>query len=537
MRREMIRMLPCAACLAVWMFSACLAHAAAGDEDEAGFRPIFDGKSLAGWEGDERFWSVQDGAITGQTTAENPTRGNTFLLWTAGELDDFELRLSFRIEGGNSGIQYRSEHIGNYVVRGYQADIDSGERYSGILYEEKARGILAERGQRVVLKDGPDGKLQKEITRIGDAKELQSHIRPGQWNEYRIVARGNHLTHIINGQTMSEVIDETAAARRSGILALQLHAGPPMKVQFKDIRLKRLRLADKKKVVFVAGRQSHGYGAHEFYAGCLLLKKCLDENAPEVLSTIYRNGWPSDPTAFDNADGIVLYLDGGGGHPINNRLEEFDAVMKRGVGLACLHFAVEVPAGKPGHYFLDWLGGYFETFWSVNPHWTLEKTQLHESHPIARGVRPWVINDEWYYHMRFREDGDVQHVLLATPPDATRRAERSARGGNPEVAARKGMAETLAWARQRPDGGRGFGFTGGHVHWNWAHDDFRTLVLNAIVWVAGCEVPADGVRSATPTLEELMANQDEPVPANFNHVQLRQRYEEMVETNKARAAR
>ncbi len=486
---------------------------AAAEED--GFKPIFDGKSLDGWDGNPKFWRVEDGAITGQTTAENPTEGNTFLIWRHGELDDFELKLEYRIVGGNSGIQYRSfeneAEWGKWVVGGYQADFEAGERFSGILYGERFRGILGNRGDKTEV--GDDGK--PTVTgKVGDSAELQSKIRKEDWNEYHISARGYRFQHRINGALTVDVTDNDMKRRlRSGILALQLHAGPPMKVQLRNIRLKRLALGDRKKLVLVAGRPSHGYGAHEHNAGCLLLEKCLDENLPAVLSTVYRSGWPKDPTAFDNADGIVLYLDGGDGHPVNRHLEETDALMKRGVGLACLHYGVEVPKGKPGDYFLDWIGGYFETWWSVNPHWTLEKTTLAADHPITRGVSPFEVNDEWYYHMRFRPNMEgVTAILTATPPASTLERPDGPHSGNKFVRARQGMPEVLAWAAERPGGGRGFGFTGGHRHDNWQHDDFRGLVLNALVWITGAEVPEGGVASKTPTQEDLEANQDEPKP-------------------------
>ncbi len=273
----------------------------------------------------------------------------------------------------------------------------------------------------------------------------------------------------------------------------------------------------KKRIIIIAGAKSHGYGSHEFNAGCLLLGKLLDENVPEADTVVHINGWPEEPAALSEADCIVLYMNGSEGHPVNSHLEEVDRLMQRGVGLVGIHYAVEVPKGRPGAHFLDWIGGYFETFWSVNPHWTVKQLQLTQAHSITRGVKPFTINDEWYYHMRFREGMEgVTPILVATPPDGTRREASSPRGGNPAVFARKGMPEVLAWARQRPDGGRGFGFTGGHVHWNWGHDDFRRLLLNAIVWCAGIEVPGGGVRSRTPTLEELEANQDFEPPANFD---------------------
>lgn len=208
-------------------------------EAEAGFVSLFDGQSLQGWEGNKAFWSVRDGAITGQTTAENPTRGNTFLIWRGGQVADFELRLQFRMVGGNSGIQYRSTDHGNFVVGGYQADIDASNTFTGILYEERGRGIVARRGQKVVVQ--ADGKLETVGTTC-DEKELLTAVKKEDWNAYVIIARGNHLIQQINGFTTVDVTDHQEAKRRlEGILALQLHAGPPMLVQFKDIRLKTLK--------------------------------------------------------------------------------------------------------------------------------------------------------------------------------------------------------------------------------------------------------------------------------------------------------
>ena len=222
--------------------------------------------------------------------------------------------------------------------------------FSGILYDEKGRGILATRGQKVTI--DADGKKHGE--QVSDSKELQAAIKKEDWNDYEITAQGNHFIHKINGNVTAEVIDNQADEREmSGILALQLHAGPPMTVQFKDIRLKRTRLTDgRKKIVMVAGTPSHAPGAHEFNAGTMLLNKCLDD-VPGVVTAAYYNGWPDDPTAFDNADSILLYMDGGGRHPViqRNRLAEIDQLMKRGVGLCCAHYAVEVPKEKGGAGF------------------------------------------------------------------------------------------------------------------------------------------------------------------------------------------
>jgi len=498
-----------AALLAVPASAAPAQEAAAvgGAAPADGFVSIFDGMSLVGWEGKPEFCSVKDGSIVGETTKDNPTKGNTFLIWRHGLVDDFELEIDCRITGGNSGIQYRSKDHGNSVVGGYQADFEAGPKYSGILYEERGRGILALRGQRVAI--AADGKKALGEP-IGNSEELQRAIKTGEWNRYRIVARGPKLQHFINGQLMSELVDEQDGNRaHEGVLALQLHAGPPMKVEFRDIRLKRTRLADgRKKLVLVAGRPSHAVGQHEFRAGSLLVERCLDAAVPKLLTAVYAGGWPTDPTAFDNADAVFFFADGGGGHPVvqSNRLAQIDALAKRGVGVACLHYAVEVPKEKGGPQFLDWLGGYFEMNWSVNPHWTLAKTELAGGHPICRGVKPFETDDEWYFHMRFREPAtSVVPILSAVPPDATRERPDGPHSNNPTVRNNKGGREVLAWAYERPDGGRGFGCTGGHYHANWGNDDFRKLMLNALVWTSGLDVPEGGVASSVSP-DDLAAN-------------------------------
>jgi type 1 glutamine amidotransferase len=265
-----------------------------------------------------------------------------------------------------------------------------------------------------------------------------------------------------------------------------------------------------KKIVLIAGRPSHGPGQHEHRAGCLLLQKCLT-GVPGITSVVYSNGWPQDASAFDGAAAILIYSDGGGGHPVikPERLQLLGDLMKKGVGLGCIHYAVEVPKDKGGPEFLDWIGGYFEAFWSVNPHWDGDFTKLPE-HPITRGVKPFKIKDEWYYHMRFRDGRKgVTPILTAVPPDSSRgkEGEKSSHGGNPDVLARKGMPEHVMWVTERADGGRGFGFTGGHYHKNWGNDDFRKLILNSLLWIARAEVPAGGAESKV-SAEDLNANLD-----------------------------
>ena len=228
--------------------SVVLAAAAA---DESGFNPIFNGKDLTGWEGNPKLWTVEDACITGKTGNEpdNKLTHNTFLVWTNGPVDNFELRLSYKIVGGNSGIQYRSKVVeqGKFgpIVAGYQADFEAGSTYSGILYEERGRQILAQRGQKTTIKPDPANpkKHKVEVTgSVGESKEIQAKIRKEDWNEYVVIAKGNHLQHFINSMPTADVTDEhEAGAAKSGVLALQIHVGPPMTVQFKDLRMKTLK--------------------------------------------------------------------------------------------------------------------------------------------------------------------------------------------------------------------------------------------------------------------------------------------------------
>ncbi len=268
----------------------------------------------------------------------------------------------------------------------------------------------------------------------------------------------------------------------------------------------------KKNILLLAGKQSHGPGEHEHNAGVLLLKKCLDESGLPVTTTTKLSAeWPS-AEELAKADTILFYSDGGGGHFLlqGDRLAQVEKEMKRGAGFVALHYAVEFPADKGGPQALDWMGGFFEANWSVNPHWKADFKEL-PKHPISNGVQPFSTNDEWYFHMRFAgaDKGKLAHILADVPPANTMSRGDGAHSGNPavraEVAAKK--PQTTAWAFERANGGRGFGFTGGHFHKGWGNDDQRKLVLNAIVWTAKAEVPASGVPSKV-TAADLEANLD-----------------------------
>ncbi len=489
------------------------------------FVPIFDGVSLQGWEGNPKLWSVEDGAIVGRTSAEDPIPANSFLVWRDGEVDDFELRLEFQIEGGNSGIQYRAfekpKVWGPHILGGLQADFEAGEQHTGGLYGERSRRILARRGQKVEI--GADGKPAVTGS-VGDPAELQSKIDLDGWNRFEILARGNRYIHKINGHVMVDVTDNDPDAPVAGLLGLQVHRGPPMTVRFRNIELKRLRMAPgTRKVVFISGPRSHGYGSHEYTAGLKLLMRALDENFPQIHSTGYFGGHPADPTALDNADAVVLFSSGGLRHPWLADLASINRLAARGAGIGAIHFAVELPTGEPGVKFLDWIGGYFEQWWSVNPHWTIRSPRLAEGHPITNGVEPFEIHDEWYFNIRFRPgNAGVTPILQAVAPPETMSRPDGKASGNPyaRAAVERRDWQTLAWASERPGGGRGFGFTGGHVHWNWAHPSYRKLVLNAIAWIAGAEVPPEGIESGPYRMDALLANQAYPPWGRYDRAEV-----------------
>jgi hypothetical protein len=250
-----------------------------------------------------------------------------------------------------------------------------------------------------------------------------------------------------------------------------------------------------KKIVFVADTEPHGpRGNHEFLAAAIYLARTLNERYPDAYAVVHTKAkWPRD---LKHADAVIVLLNHGGS-AVNPAVKE---AMARGAGFMAVHFGVEVNKGEQGQHYLKWLGGYFETFWSVNPWWTPEFKEI-PKHETTRGVKPFRVNDEWYYHMRFVEGmKGVTPILSAVPPLNTVQGggqKSSERGGNPdvykEVAAKK--SQVMAWAYERPEGGRGFGFTGLHKHANLGEDNMRTLLLNAAAWVSGLAVPPDGVRS------------------------------------------
>ncbi len=287
---------------------------------------------------------------------------------------------------------------------------------------------------------------------------------------------------------------------------------------------------NKKKVVFVAGTRSHGYGSHEHLAGCMLLARLLEENTSNIVTKVYSEGWPDSNDAFEEANAIVMFSDGGPGHMVIPNLESLNEYMKRGIGLGVIHYATVVPSGKAGDYFLDWIGGYFETGWSVNPFWTAQFGNI-PRHEVTKGVNPFELYDEWYYHMRFSDDVDnIQPILSALPPASSLMREDGPYSNNPhvrEAVLERGESQHVMWLYERTQmPGRSFGHTGGHFHWEWGHPDFRTVMLNAILWIAGAGIPEGGVPTPFITIEDLEANQDYDQPDDFDRDAMRQQLEE-----------
>lgn len=223
-----------------------------------GFKSIFDGKTLKGWEGDPKYWRVEDGTLTGEITPETLLKTNSFIIWQGGEPSDFELKGEFKItEAGNSGINYRSDRLTDvpYALRGYQADIDGKINYTGQNYEERKRTTLAYRGEISEIKpyegDADLTAVRSKVARnnwtnrevkgsLGTSDELKTSIKKEDWNTFHIVAKGNRLQHYINGKLMSDVTDnDTVNGMKKGLLGVQVHVGPPMKVQYKNLMIKQ----------------------------------------------------------------------------------------------------------------------------------------------------------------------------------------------------------------------------------------------------------------------------------------------------------
>ncbi|MDA9856524.1 ThuA domain-containing protein [Rubripirellula sp.] len=269
---------------------------------------------------------------------------------------------------------------------------------------------------------------------------------------------------------------------------------------------------NKAKVVFISGSPSHGPMMHEHRAGNMILADALNRSGLNVEGVLVPHyGYPKDTSILENAAAIVIFCTGHGGHVVNPHLDEFDALMKKGVGVVMIHWATEAEKGEPGEKFLEWMGGFCDLDWSVNPHWAPNFDEFPD-HPIANGVEPFSVNDEWYYHMRFVEGmKGVTPILSDLPPARTLSRPDGARSGNPTVrkAVAAGKKQHVAWAYQRDNGGRGFGFTGAHNHVSWQDENFRKVMLNAILWTAKVEVPEDGCPSPSVSDTKIKENVDD----------------------------
>lgn len=274
-----------------------------------------------------------------------------------------------------------------------------------------------------------------------------------------------------------------------------------------------------KRLLMIAGGPSHGPGAHEYRAGSLLLARCLAD-VPDLEVEVHGGGWVADDAVLATADAIVMYTDGGARHPllVGDRLETIGRLAERGLGFGLMHWAVELPVDRGAPQTDPWMGGHYEDQVSCNPMWDAAFEQLPD-HPITRGVAPFGTHDEWYFNIRSagealanepatRDGTGVTPILVATPSDATRHGPYVwPHGPYPGVVAASGRPETLLWAVERADGGRGFGLTGGHFHANWGNDAFRTTALNALVWLTSAEVPPGGIAS-TVSADDLARNLD-----------------------------
>ncbi|MEX1295571.1 MAG: ThuA domain-containing protein [Candidatus Limnocylindrales bacterium] len=274
------------------------------------------------------------------------------------------------------------------------------------------------------------------------------------------------------------------------------------------------------KLLLIAGRPSHSPGAHEYRAGMLLLAQCL-QAVPNLEVDVHDEGWVSSDDAFAGASAVAIFADGGVRHPLleDDHLATISNLIdERRLGFGLMHYAVELPEGDGAERVGSWIGGHYEDQVSCNPIWKARIEHL-PAHPVARGVAPFETTDEWYFNIQFDQAavdrsempgsaGRITPILVATPLNAVRQGPYVyPQGPYPHIVAASGRCETLMWVFERFDGGRGFGLTGGHFHANWANAAFRTAVLNALVWIAGVEVPVDGVRSV-PTADDLSRNLD-----------------------------
>lgn len=277
--------------------------------------------------------------------------------------------------------------------------------------------------------------------------------------------------------------------------------------------------AEEKKLILIAGKPSHPPLMHEFRAGCLLLQKCLSD-VEGLKVEVHDQGWVTETADFEGADAVVIFADGGGRHPAiqDDHLSILDGLIQKGTGFGCMHYGVEVPPDKGAKEMVAWIGGRYEHMFSCNPIWEPKFEKLPE-HPVTQGVAPFEIKDEWYFNMRFiggiagnapaKEGGmTFTPILIGKPSDDVRDGPYVyPKGPYDHIISSKGRTESMMWVVEREDGGRGFGFTGGHFHLNWGNESFRKVILNTLVWLTKMEVPTEGIVSQV-TEDDLKQNLD-----------------------------
>ena len=368
-------------------------------------------------------------------------------------------------------------------------------------------------------------KLKIEYDKKTVLRVTVSHHPHGDW-ELRVKVNGKIISSkevsskTVSDEWLTHEVDLSPYAGKE--INLQLENQPTdwrnewgywheIKVQAMPFTsLKKGSVSQNKKVVFISGKPSHGWMKHEHRAGNMILAKRLNESGLPIEAVVLEDiGYPKDESVLEDASTIVIFCTGHGGHVLNPKLKEFDALMKKGIGVIMIHWATEAVSGAPGDKFLEWMGGFCDLNWSVNPHW--KPNFKPRKHPIWNGVQPFSVDDEWYYHMRFVEDRTgLTPILTDVPPMETLKRPDGMRSGNPSVrkAVANGESQHVAWSYERPQGGRGFGFTGGHNHVSWQDDNYRKIMLNAILWTAGMEVPENGVDSLSPDDAEIESNLD-----------------------------
>jgi len=408
----------------------------------------------------------------------------------------------------------------------------NGSGVGGVVRFDSFRNKSATRTHPI--KRGVPSVLSRKL-RIEDDKKTVlrvtvSHHPHGDW-ELRVKVNGKIISSkevsskTVSDEWLTHEVDLSPYAGKE--INLQLENQPTdwrnewgywheIKVQAMPFTsLKKGSVSQNKKVVFISGKPSHGRMKHEHRAGNMILAKRLNESGLPIEAIVLEDiGYPKDESVLEDASTIVIFCTGHGGHVLNPKLKEFDALMKKGIGVIMIHWATEAVSGAPGDKFLEWMGGFCDLNWSVNPHW--KPNFKPRKHPIWNGVQPFSVDDEWYYHMRFVEDRTgLTPILTDVPPMETLKRPDGMRSGNPSVrkAVANGESQHVAWAYERPQGGRGFGFTGGHNHVSWQDDNYRKIMLNAILWTAGMEVPENGVDSLSPDDAEIESNLD-PIRKN-----------------------